>query len=131
MSLIGVYKLILSLVCFFCLTVCLDVLFYSASISFSLPFLFFAFTLLLPFEYLMSTLPLVTMHYFSALLRAHWLLSLPLTPPGLRPEADTVSDSTVSHWSSLFYLTSSHYVTNLNSSNEIACFDCQCIGSTQ
>lgn len=47
----------------------------------------------------MSALPLVTMHYFSALLRAHWLLSILLTQPGLGPEADTVSDTAVSHLS--------------------------------
>lgn len=61
------------------------------------PFFSASSALLLQFEYLMSALPLVTMHYFSALLRAHWLLSLPLTLPGLRPEADTVSHTAVSH----------------------------------
>lgn len=74
------------------------------SVSFSTLYLRSSFALLLQYEYLMSALPLVTMHYFSALLRAHWLLSLPLTPPGLRPETDTVSDATVSHSSAPSYL---------------------------
>lgn len=67
-------------------------------------FLGLSSALLLQFEYLMSALPLVTMHYFSALLRAHWLLSLPLTPPGLRPETDTISNADVSHPFSLLYV---------------------------
>ena len=73
-----------------------------ALVSFSPPFLCLSSSLLLQFEYLMSALPLVTMHYFSALLRAHWLFSLPLTLPGLRPETDTISDRAVSHPSSCF-----------------------------
>lgn len=66
-------------------------------------FLCLSSALLLQFEYLMSALPLVTMHYFSALLRAHWLLSLPLTLPGLRPKTDTVSHTAVSHPCSLLH----------------------------
>lgn len=44
-------------------------------VSFFIPFLCPCSSLLLQFEYLMSALPLVTMHYFSAPLGAHWLFS--------------------------------------------------------
>lgn len=111
-------------VCLFCLYSCLSCCnlilqftclseLFLLTLSLSL-FLCLSSALLLQFEYLMSALPLVTMHYFSALLRAHWLLSLPLTLPGLRPETDTISDSAVSHPSSLLCL-SFHCSTSLSS----------------
>lgn len=92
--------------------VCLCLLFLSSSYHewffdeprFSLSLHFFSIfcILLLQFKYLMRALPLVTMHYFSALLRAHWLLSLPSTPPGPRPDTDTISDAAIVHPSQLF-----------------------------